>query len=45
MSNFVLRIQLMINTNERTFKRKQNEPIHDTPGFMAAELAAVRESF
>ena len=34
----------MSNTNEKTFKRKQNELLRNTLCFMAAELADVEES-
>ena len=35
----------MSNTNGKTFKKKQNDLLHDTLGFMAVEFEDVKDSF
>ena len=35
----------MSTTNEKTFKKKENELLHDTLGFMATKLKNVKNSF
>ena len=42
---FAFRIHKMSNTNRKTFKKKQNDLLHDTPGFMAVEFEDVKDSF